>query len=95
MSGGRGKCVDILHVMGDMICQLGKPPMRPQLDLITNVVDQVDEAVSEDINSTDFTSCPITEESMDNLEQNIESINLMSNEDNIINGTTDLVEVRS
>ncbi|XP_076245735.1 eukaryotic translation initiation factor 2D [Calliopsis andreniformis] len=31
MSGGYGKCVEILHVMGDTLCQLGKPPARPNL----------------------------------------------------------------
>lgn len=31
MSGGHGRCVEILHVMGDMLCQLGKPPLRPNL----------------------------------------------------------------
>ncbi|XP_054006889.1 eukaryotic translation initiation factor 2D [Hylaeus anthracinus] len=31
MSGGHGKCVEILHVIGDMLCQLGKPPVRPNL----------------------------------------------------------------
>lgn len=31
MSGGHGKCVEILHVMGDTLGQLGKPPTRPSL----------------------------------------------------------------
>ncbi|CAL7946438.1 unnamed protein product [Xylocopa violacea] len=31
MSGGYGKCVEILHVMGDTLCQLGKPCTRPNL----------------------------------------------------------------
>ncbi|XP_063995162.1 eukaryotic translation initiation factor 2D isoform X2 [Diachasmimorpha longicaudata] len=31
MSAGRGKCADILHVIGDGLCQLGKPPVRPEL----------------------------------------------------------------
>ena len=31
MSGGHGKCVEILHVMGDTLGQLGKPPTRPNL----------------------------------------------------------------
>ena len=31
MSGGHGKCVEILHVMGDMLGRLGKPPTRPNL----------------------------------------------------------------
>ncbi|XP_060822807.1 eukaryotic translation initiation factor 2D [Bombus pascuorum] len=31
MSGGHGKCVEIIHVIGDTLCQLGKPPVRPDL----------------------------------------------------------------
>ncbi|KOC68198.1 Eukaryotic translation initiation factor 2D [Habropoda laboriosa] len=31
MSGGYGKCVEILHVINDTFCQLGKPPLRPNL----------------------------------------------------------------
>ncbi|KOX70836.1 Eukaryotic translation initiation factor 2D [Melipona quadrifasciata] len=31
MSGGHGKCVEIVHVIGDTLCQLGKPPARPNL----------------------------------------------------------------
>ena len=33
MSGGRGKCVEIFHVIGDSLCQLlEKPLMRPELE---------------------------------------------------------------
>lgn len=31
MSGGHGKCVEVLHVIGDTLSQLGKAPMRPNL----------------------------------------------------------------
>ncbi|EFN76796.1 eukaryotic translation initiation factor 2D [Harpegnathos saltator] len=31
MAAGRGKCVEVFHVIGDMLCQLGKPPVRPDL----------------------------------------------------------------
>lgn len=31
MAAGRGKCVEIFHVIGDTLCQLGKPPLRPDL----------------------------------------------------------------
>lgn len=31
MAAGRGKCVEIFHVIGDTLCQLGKPPIRPDL----------------------------------------------------------------
>ncbi|XP_011300091.1 eukaryotic translation initiation factor 2D [Fopius arisanus] len=35
MCAGRGKCVDILHVTGDALCSLGKPPCRPELGPIS------------------------------------------------------------
>lgn len=31
MAAGHGKCVEVFHVIGDMLCQLGKPPQRPDL----------------------------------------------------------------
>lgn len=31
MAAGRGKCVEVFHVIGDMLFQLGKPPVRPDL----------------------------------------------------------------
>lgn len=33
MAAGHGKCVEVFHVIGDMLCQLGKPPLRPDLGL--------------------------------------------------------------
>lgn len=31
MSAGHGKCVNVIHAMGDQLCQLGAPLMRPDL----------------------------------------------------------------
>lgn len=32
LAAGRGKCVKILHVIGDMLCQIdSKPPSKPDL----------------------------------------------------------------
>ena len=31
MSAGHGKCVQIIHVIGDQLCQLGTPMPRPDL----------------------------------------------------------------
>lgn len=31
MAAGHGKCVEVFHVIGDMLCQLGKPPLKPDL----------------------------------------------------------------
>lgn len=33
LAAGHGKCVEVFHVIGDMLCQLGKPPLRPDLGL--------------------------------------------------------------
>ncbi|CAL1688322.1 unnamed protein product [Lasius platythorax] len=31
LAAGHGKCVEVFHVIGDMLCQLGKPPLKPDL----------------------------------------------------------------
>lgn len=33
LAAGHGKCVEVFHVIGDTLCQLGKPPSRPDLGL--------------------------------------------------------------
>lgn len=33
MAAGHGKCIEVFHVIGDTLCQLGKPPLRPDLGL--------------------------------------------------------------
>ncbi|KAG5327258.1 EIF2D factor, partial [Pseudoatta argentina] len=47
MAAGHGKCVEIFHVIGDMLCQLGKPPLRPDLgspnvDSSTNTLEVIE-----------------------------------------------------
>jgi len=47
MAAGHGKCVEIFHVIGDMLCQLGKPPLRPDLgspnvDSLTNTLEDIE-----------------------------------------------------
>ncbi|KAK0173512.1 hypothetical protein PV328_006698 [Microctonus aethiopoides] len=80
MTGGRGKCVDVLHVIGDMICQLGKPPMRPQLDPIINV-EQIEVNTDNDTQSANDN----TEESIDMIEKNVNSIDIKNNDDDNTN----------
>ena len=66
MSGGHGKCVEIVHVIGDTLCQLGKPPVRPNLEP-PNV--DTDNDKLKNLNE-------ITEQSNDNNEESIiEAIN--------------------
>ncbi|KAG7199745.1 hypothetical protein KM043_000417 [Ampulex compressa] len=53
MSGRHGKCVEILHVLGDTLCQMGKPPARPELGP-PNTADSLDERL-EDTTQPDIT----------------------------------------
>lgn len=43
MAGGSGKCVQIFHVIGDNLCQLGKPPPRPNLGPVEDNLDDTDD----------------------------------------------------
>ncbi|XP_071862034.1 eukaryotic translation initiation factor 2D [Bombus fervidus] len=75
MSGGHGKCVEIIHVIGDTLCQLGKPPVRP--DLGPPNID-TDNDKLENINE-------ISEPSNDNIEESLVEImdNLEINNDRV------------
>lgn len=47
MAAGHGKCVEVFHVIGDTLCQLGKPPLRPDLgspnvDSPTNTLEDIE-----------------------------------------------------
>lgn len=47
LAAGHGKCVEIFHVIGDMLCQLqGKLPLRPDLgppnDDLTNIAENAE-----------------------------------------------------
>ncbi|XP_076279212.1 eukaryotic translation initiation factor 2D isoform X1 [Lasioglossum baleicum] len=48
MSGGYGKCIEILHVVGDTLCQLGKPPTRPNLGPSVNIDDNDDKSENDE-----------------------------------------------
>ncbi|KAK1136178.1 hypothetical protein K0M31_000743 [Melipona bicolor] len=74
MSGGHGKCVEIVHVIGDTLCQLGKPPARPNLGPL-NV--DTDNDKLENLNE-------ITEQNNDNNEESlIEAINDLETNDRV------------
>ncbi|TGZ40075.1 Ligatin, partial [Temnothorax longispinosus] len=54
MAAGHGKCVEVFHVIGDMLCQLGKPPLRPDLGLPnadnpTNTLEDIESINREEI----------------------------------------------
>ncbi|KAI4493922.1 hypothetical protein M0804_002098 [Polistes exclamans] len=70
LSAGHGKCIQIYHVMGDTLCQLGKSPPRPDLGL-PNVCkeDQLDENEkdNEKLEITKSDSDDATSEPLSNL----------------------------
>lgn len=54
MAAGHGKCVEVFHVIGDMLCQLGKPPLRPDLgspnvESPTNTLEDIESINQEEI----------------------------------------------
>lgn len=54
MAAGHGKCVEVFHVIGDMLCQLGKPPLRPDLgspnvESPTNMLEDIESINQEEI----------------------------------------------
>ncbi|XP_006622671.1 eukaryotic translation initiation factor 2D isoform X1 [Apis dorsata] len=83
MSGGHGKCVEILHVIGDTLCQLGKPPLRPNLgppniDIDSDKIKTIDE---------------ITDQKNENNEESlIETINNLDVNNDLISETETLEE---
>lgn len=73
MSGGHGKCVEILHVIGDTLCQLGKPPLRPNLgppniDIDSYKIKDIDEIKTSDQKNENNEESLI--ETMNNLDVN-------------------------
>lgn len=86
MCGGRGKCVDVIHVIGDTLCQLGKPPPRPQIETLVKPEQTKDQSDSEDASDDlkdliDDLKAQINSVTIgDNIIDNIESFN-ESNDD--------------
>ncbi|XP_031839297.2 eukaryotic translation initiation factor 2D [Nomia melanderi] len=99
MSGGYGKCVEILHVMGDTLCQLGKPPIRPNLGPPN--VNMSDEKLED---TEDKDNSPVNEnndnsliDEMNNLEvsNKNELVNESSCKENIIDETVESVQIET
>ncbi|XP_011632105.1 eukaryotic translation initiation factor 2D [Pogonomyrmex barbatus] len=67
LAAGHGKCVEVFHVIGDMLCQLGKPPLRPDLgppniDGSTDTLESVESINQETImNQTEILSNKLEE----------------------------------
>ncbi|XP_046485190.1 eukaryotic translation initiation factor 2D [Neodiprion pinetum] len=90
MAGGRGRCVEILHALGDTLCQLGKPPMRPNLGVpfAQEEVDDDDEIMPEKLQELDIAEEiktetikeRLTEENTDENREHEESVKSVENE---------------
>lgn len=68
LAAGHGKCVEVFHVIGDMLCQLGKPPVRPDLgspnvDNPTNKLEDIDLMMNQEAiaNQTEVLSVKLDE----------------------------------
>ncbi|XP_076178182.1 eukaryotic translation initiation factor 2D isoform X2 [Ptiloglossa arizonensis] len=104
MSGGHGRCVEILHVMGDMLCQLGKPPLRPNLGPVdidgvndelaseNQINENSDERLANATNNLEI-SCNNTLETEISTEENVEETRMEEFEEteNVIAGQLEAV----
>ncbi|KAL0119266.1 hypothetical protein PUN28_009686 [Cardiocondyla obscurior] len=66
LAAGHGKCVEVFHVIGDMLCQLGKPPLRPDLglpniDSSANSLKNIESVNQEVIDQTEIVSVKLDE----------------------------------
>ncbi|OAD61511.1 Eukaryotic translation initiation factor 2D [Eufriesea mexicana] len=100
MSGGHGKCVEILHVIGDTLCQLGKPPLRPNLGSPNDDADNNDLEITEQISDSNEESLVeiMSGLEMDNdrvaeMESVCEDDNKLEESDETKNISTDQAEV--
>lgn len=87
MAGGRGKCVEILHTLGDTLCQLGKPPPRPNLGTPFIQRDENVETLSEEVAELEVEGEIDRETTEERLTENAESI-----ESDVSNQLTDPVQ---
>lgn len=98
MSGGRGKCVEIFHVIGDSLCQLSdKPLMRPELGIARNSLETSTDSITEELD--DETLDGQVADSIKNSEKRLDSedslMRLSTNVDNIqIERRDSLLEVK-
>jgi len=87
LAGGHGKCVEVFHVIGDMLCQLGKPPLRPDLgspniDSPTNTLEDIESSNQEaimdqtEILSVKLDELDIDENSSDVIKEVISKVNM-------------------
>ncbi|XP_034948785.1 eukaryotic translation initiation factor 2D [Chelonus insularis] len=81
MAGGRGKCVDILHIIGDSICQLGKPLKRPQLNPESPVTEII-ATKDDDLLIDEPENSPNNEELTDSATQMLNDLTMETDNDN-------------
>lgn len=89
LAAGHGKCVEVFHVIGDMLCQLGKPPSRPDLglpnvDSHTSTVENIESINQEtivdqtEILSVKLDEVDLSENSSDVVkDENISEVNML------------------
>ncbi|KAJ8679495.1 hypothetical protein QAD02_015282 [Eretmocerus hayati] len=68
MSGGFGKCIDILHVIGDTLYNMDKPPVRPQLGPPPLPKSNTD-------SNPDGNAC-VEEDKVEEVSENLDSVNI-------------------
>ena len=99
MSGGRGKCVEIFHVIGDSLCQLlDKPLLRPELGSARNPLETSTDSITEELGSEDFDEqlVKLTNNSEKPLDGDDSVMRLSSNVDNLqIEKRDSLLEVKT
>ncbi|XP_044020970.1 eukaryotic translation initiation factor 2D [Aphidius gifuensis] len=76
MCGGRGKCVDVIHVIGDALCQLGKPPTRPQIDDKSDTPTVNEDSTSDIVE--DLNTAAIDDDINDNKNDDINENNIVT-----------------
>lgn len=89
MAAGRGKCVEIFHVIGDTLSQLGKPRLRPDLGPPHHMDDSAETQQSIE-SSSQQTSVDETEVL---LPANLDRLDIGENSGEIAKDEIDTVEV--
>lgn len=90
LAAGHGKCVEIFHIIGDTLCQLGKPPLKPDLGPpnhdLTNISENVESSSQQaTVNQTEILpvkleQLDITEDSSDVAEdETVFKVNISAN----------------
>ncbi|XP_032686293.1 eukaryotic translation initiation factor 2D [Odontomachus brunneus] len=88
MAAGRGKCVEVFHVIGDTLCQLGKPPLRPDLGppYIEDSTDTLENTGESDSQQTNVDQAEVLSDKLDGLD-------IDENASEVVTDETDTLEL--